>query len=52
MGGMTDAQFKAMLRDELENWKRMKEAAEEEHAEKSMKLAQQQIEIIHDKLNY
>lgn len=50
--GMTDAQFKAMLRDELENWKRVKEAAEEEHAEKAAKLAREQIEIINDKMKY
>jgi hypothetical protein len=50
--GMTDARCKAMPRDELENWKRIKKACEEEHAEKAAEIAREQIEIINDKMKF
>ena len=49
--GMTDKQFQAMLSDELENWERVKQSAEKEHAEETAALAQRQIEKINLKLN-
>ena len=50
--GMTDAQFKAMLRDELENWKRIARIAEEEQAERTAQAAREQIEIINEKMKF
>ena len=50
--GMTDAQFKAMLRDDLENWKRIARLAEEEHAEKTAQAAREQIEVIKEKMDF
>ena len=51
-GGMTDAQFKSMLVDQRENWKRIQRIAKEEQAENTVKAIQEQIKLINEKLKY
>ncbi|MBQ9347284.1 MAG: hypothetical protein IJT94_08110 [Oscillibacter sp.] len=51
-GGMTDTQFKSMLVDQRENWKRIQRIAKEEQAENTVKAIQEQIKLINEKLKY
>ena len=49
-GGMTDMQFKSMLMDQRETWKRVQQIAKEEKAEKTIQAIQDQIRLINMKL--
>lgn len=51
-GGMTNEQYKGMLLDQLEIWKRVKKTAEEEGAKKTASECQMQIALINKKLKF
>ena len=50
--GMTNAQYKGMLLDELENWMEMLEMAEKFENEKIKAKAQKQVDKINEKLKF
>ena len=50
--GMTNEQYKGLLLDELENWQRVRDKAEEENAPQTKALAQQQIDKINETLKF
>ena len=50
--GMTNEQYKGMLVDEREDWKRVKEIAEKNDDQEAADFAQKKIDIINEKLNF
>ena len=49
---MTDCQYKGLLLEDLENWQRVLNLAEEAGAEKVVDMARQQIDKINEKLKF
>lgn len=47
---MTDSQYKGLLLEDLENWRRMLDLVKEAGAEKAVEMAQEQIDKINEKL--
>ena len=50
--GMTNEQYKGMLLDALEVWQETLKLAQEEHAEKVIAKAEQQIAKINEKMKF
>ena len=50
--GMTNEQYKGMLLDELEDWQEVLELAMDEHNEKVIRKAENQIAKINEKLKF
>ena len=48
--GMTDSQYKGLLLEDLENWRRMLELVRDTGNEKAQSMAQEQIDKINEKL--
>ena len=50
--GMTNEQYKGMLVDEREDWKRVRDLAEKEGNKEIAKFAQNKVDLINEKLNF
>ena len=50
--GMTNAQYKGMLLDELENWQEVLEIAKADGSELIVKKAEKQVAKINEKLKF
>ena len=48
--GITDSQYKGLLLEDLENWRRMLELVQDTGNEKAQDMAQEQIDKINEKL--